>query len=1223
MKILSVTFKNINALKGRWHIDFTNPPLKEAGIFVICGPTGSGKTSILDAITLALYGETDRLQKKNIDNIMTRHTADCYCEVVFQVKQNIYKSHWSIRRSRGKPDGKVQVAKRLLYDMNNDPPLVIAEKILTVQEQIELITGLDFKRFSRSMMLAQGRFAEFLNAPDRDRAELLEKITGTDIYSKLSIKAFERTREEKEKLTNLRAISEQSFSSLSPEEIENFQKELISTKNQALDTKTIIQSLQRQKEQLKRIDRLIEEKKRINENLSLAHKQEINLQPKQSRLKRSNLAREFQSDIDSIDTQQKRFNGLTKEIESINDQLINLQSQLKTITIDLDHIQKQFESAHKKKAETEPLIQKVYVIDKEIETYQNQFEMILAEHLKLSSNSSHLKTLKKNTDAELEKIISAQKKNTEWLHKNAHNENLSEHIPYIQEKLSEIQEIRQQYISRHKKIAELKKQLEKFQKEINNKKRLYQKNQKELDEIIQQIKKADTSLRKNLGDQTIDELEYLFNESRYQNQTLESLQKVSNQFIELRKAIKTNRKNLKQSVLSRFTTHKKLKHSIERIEKENQTLNALAQAVQHELLVANYSDHRHLLESGKPCPLCGSPHHPYVQEKKISSETTIQKEYENKKKEVEKLNQKRESLKEECVKYDTLISSQINMISQNTTRQIQLNQEWDSATNEMSFLPLIHQCEEINRFIKETESRTNIYQKRYHESRKINHKNNQLKNSLQEKKENNFTLNDEIKTTDYKIKRISHDIQEISIICNDIQARGEKLSQMASEKLSRYQLNVPESGQEIKFIKSLKQKASQYKEHLSVSKKLENDIQKLGQQSKEHEIEIKTLSQQILTIDEKKKQYETKLKNMRNDRYQLLKDKNPDQEKKRLIDTVEKCEKQLKEYQQIYLASEKKISSMETLRKNKQEESSTTQLLLDQKQQSLMNLIEPKGFDSIKQLKKSILSHEESKEIQRQSDSVQRMIQKEQTRLDDISEQLTQETKNILTEESLDALKSRLSHHETEYEKLTRRMGSIEQVLIEENKRADARKKTIQELNEQEKQFNRWNDLNALIGSSDGNAFRTFAQGLTLNRLIDYSNQHLKTLSDRYLLQRLSPQLLTLNIMDTYQANTLRPTNTLSGGESFLVSLSMALGLSDLAGNNIRVESLFLDEGFGALDEETLDIALSAIERLNLSGKMIGVISHIESLKERIPVHVEVSKIAGGNSRIDIVSVLS
>jgi exonuclease SbcC len=171
----------------------------------------------------------------------------------------------------------------------------------------------------------------------------------------------------------------------------------------------------------------------------------------------------------------------------------------------------------------------------------------------------------------------------------------------------------------------------------------------------------------------------------------------------------------------------------------------------------------------------------------------------------------------------------------------------------------------------------------------------------------------------------------------------------------------------------------------------------------------------------------------------------------------------------------------------------------------------------------------------------------------------------------------------------------------------------------QEKEYNQWANMNSLIGSADGNAFRSFAQGLTLNRLIDLSNKHLQQLSDRYVIQRPDSQLLSMNIMDTYQANALRPTGTLSGGESFLVSLSMALGLSDLAGNNIRLESLFLDEGFGALDDETLEIALNAIERLNHRGKMIGVISHIESLKERIPIHIEVSKIAGGISRLDIV----
>ena len=115
----------------------------------------------------------------------------------------------------------------------------------------------------------------------------------------------------------------------------------------------------------------------------------------------------------------------------------------------------------------------------------------------------------------------------------------------------------------------------------------------------------------------------------------------------------------------------------------------------------------------------------------------------------------------------------------------------------------------------------------------------------------------------------------------------------------------------------------------------------------------------------------------------------------------------------------------------------------------------------------------------------------------------------------------------------------------------------------------------------------------------------------RYQLARKKGDALELQVIDTWQADSQRDTTTLSGGESFLVSLALALALSDLVSHKTSIDSLFLDEGFGTLDTETMEIALDALDNLNASGKMIGVISHIEALKERIPVQIEVKKIAG------------
>ena len=162
--------------------------------------------------------------------------------------------------------------------------------------------------------------------------------------------------------------------------------------------------------------------------------------------------------------------------------------------------------------------------------------------------------------------------------------------------------------------------------------------------------------------------------------------------------------------------------------------------------------------------------------------------------------------------------------------------------------------------------------------------------------------------------------------------------------------------------------------------------------------------------------------------------------------------------------------------------------------------------------------------------------------------------------------------------------------------------------------------LNEMVGSASGDKFAKFAQGITLDQLIYLANKHLQILSPRYELQRSSDssKLLEIEIIDSFQGDVVRPVSTLSGGESFIVSLSLALGLSALASQKISIDSLFLDEGFGTLDSDSLELALNALNQLQSSGKMVGVISHVEVLKERIPLQIRVMPKGDGTSGLDL-----
>jgi exonuclease SbcC len=192
--------------------------------------------------------------------------------------------------------------------------------------------------------------------------------------------------------------------------------------------------------------------------------------------------------------------------------------------------------------------------------------------------------------------------------------------------------------------------------------------------------------------------------------------------------------------------------------------------------------------------------------------------------------------------------------------------------------------------------------------------------------------------------------------------------------------------------------------------------------------------------------------------------------------------------------------------------------------------------------------------------------------------------------------------------------GAIKQTLADNISDSTKIKQKQQKIEAHTKECARWDKLHALIGSADGKKYRNFAQGITFELMVSHANRQLSQMTDRYLLIRDVSEPLELNVIDNYQAGEIRSTKNLSGGESFVVSLALALGLSKMASRTVRVDSLFLDEGFGTLDEEALETALETLSTLQQDGKLIGIISHVPALKERIATRISIVPESGGKS---------
>lgn len=305
-----------------------------------------------------------------------------------------------------------------------------------------------------------------------------------------------------------------------------------------------------------------------------------------------------------------------------------------------------------------------------------------------------------------------------------------------------------------------------------------------------------------------------------------------------------------------------------------------------------------------------------------------------------------------------------------------------------------------------------------------------------------------------------------------------------------------------------------------------------------------------------------------------------------------------------------------------QQQQLQTAAQLTQVEQAWQQALSASGFSDEAAVKLALLDDALRQQLQQRKEHLQQQLAQAQALLADARQQLE---KHQLarpahlseTDSDLNALTVQQAELAQQLKVLQQRLGEVKNQLESDKQRHHGQQTLIAQIAQAQRTCDDWGYLNQMIGSSDGAKFRKFAQGLTLDHLVYLANRQLEKLHGRYLLQRKTSDALELQVVDTWQADAVRDTRTLSGGESFLVSLALALALSDLVSDKTRIDSLFLDEGFGTLDADTLDTALDALDSLNASGKTIGVISHVEAMKDRIPVQIKVTKVNGlGVSRL-------
>jgi exonuclease SbcC len=1238
MKIRAIRGCNLASLTGEFEVDFTQGALKDAGLFAITGPTGAGKSTLLDALCLALFNNTPRLKtssrttrigsaEENEDaritaqdsrSLLQRGAVEGFAEVVFSAADGKnYRARWSVWRARKKADGALQPAGMELWDAGDGSALHCSAKEQTLAK-IESLIGLSFDQFCRSVLLAQNDFAAFLKAGAGERAALLETMTGTEIYGAISKAAHGKASGLKSELEALQQGL--PVSALTGETRATLQQESREIDLREAELNAAQKAYEKGLEWHTRLDALANETAQGKQALKLTVEAQLKTAPQRELLKAVEAAQPHRpvfekadSSADIVEKMTQAFSLRQREEQDALQQLKAAQAQCATVATERDtHVElektlaPQIEAALTLDSGINNAGKEAVDAGKLLSAAKNSAQQASDQAAKINADIHALETVKQSAKDWLARHSASEKLAGEWLLRKPQLESCAA----LRSTIEALQKKRQ---TLEKEAARLDAQLQKLKDEENTKAADLRKTeahaataQKQAAENpAQAARDARADAEANM--RTLDTLHGVWSSAKQLGEQVDK---------EFQQAASFDHEAEEEHAKSE--THKKMTD-------ETAARLATAEGILAQVTSAlDFTERRAELREGCECPLCGSKEHPWAAQGAPDNAAlkAVKKSVADLRK-VFSAHEKTHTAALASAKAATDNASRARERAAQFRAQIEAaNVNWAryAASLKNAGLPasvsaptatmVAEKLESARQSVEEKLAKEQTAQKLEAAHTTAIQQLNELRKQLSAAAEQRQALSLDCHA---KLQDVS---QCESALNADTRKLEETLSllQPAFSERDHWRESLRKDPRD--FLESCELEVTEWNKRVNAAEKIErmiSDLQPPLEAAKASaDLCVKTLKERFADYAKR----EARLKELAAERAKLLSGRETNSFKTALQNAGAALDTRLSEAKAALAAAGQTSAIAAERRETAERQLREASAQRDTAEAALALVLTTLG-----------LTHEA---LRQQLAHDTAWIQTQRAELD-VLEKTRVVAQSTLTERQ----RAKIEHEKTGHPQksrsdLNQQLAAIKEDLAAVKLRRDEVKARLGQdemirqqladrlavIGQKQQALGLWEGISDLIGSSDGKKFRAFAQSLTLDDLMLRANAHLAELAPRYSLERVPGTDMDLQIRDHDMGDERRGTGSLSGGESFLVSLALALALSSLAANRTRVETLFIDEGFGALDPDTLETAIEVLDSLQSDGRKVGIISHVPGLAERIGVKIRVVQQGGGRSRV-------